>query len=250
MGDQFTNGIDVGDVVSTYHKGYWRVTKIERRYITEDLRRFKVYEDKKLGEEYSAMLHYELVADANFNPPKKKAKTDKCDAAHCHKITEETLQVLVNDQLEYLNKLTIFAAREVKVYPKIGLLRLQVETACKAMATWIRTAKRPPTSADVDHSALLRRLLEGKPLLPKAPPLRMSYPWYELGEGQKCELRKDDVYDNLHGEPNSVVVCQSTAWEWHDKGKQVLRHVPTQELYQLTTEGTKSYIEKVKNGSA
>lgn len=36
--------------------------------------------------------------------------------------------------------------------------------------------------ADVDHSALLHRLLSGKPPLPTPPPRRYSYPDYESGE--------------------------------------------------------------------
>jgi hypothetical protein len=34
----------------------------------------------------------------------------------------------------------------------------------------------------IDHSALLRRLLAGKPLLAAPPPLSFGQPWYELGE--------------------------------------------------------------------
>lgn len=35
---------------------------------------------------------------------------------------------------------------------------------------------------EIDHSALLRRLMEGKDALPDAPPLSFSYPWYKLVE--------------------------------------------------------------------
>lgn len=38
-------------------------------------------------------------------------------------------------------------------------------------------------AADVDHSALLIRLLEGKDPLPEPPPLRHAYPDYEAVEG-------------------------------------------------------------------
>ena len=36
---------------------------------------------------------------------------------------------------------------------------------------------------DIDHSALLRRLLDGKQPLPHPPPLKHSYPDYEAVEG-------------------------------------------------------------------
>lgn len=39
------------------------------------------------------------------------------------------------------------------------------------------------TSADVDHSALLNRLLDGKEPLPEPPPLMNSYPDYNAVEG-------------------------------------------------------------------
>jgi hypothetical protein len=37
-----------------------------------------------------------------------------------------------------------------------------------------------PTDADIDHSALLRRLLNGEKIYKIPPPNRYSYPWYEL----------------------------------------------------------------------
>ncbi|HLG26328.1 MAG TPA: hypothetical protein VI423_00920, partial [Paenisporosarcina sp.] len=35
---------------------------------------------------------------------------------------------------------------------------------------------------NIDHSVLLRRMLEGKPPLPKAPPRTFSYPNYQMIE--------------------------------------------------------------------
>ena len=37
-------------------------------------------------------------------------------------------------------------------------------------------------AVQMDHSALLRRLMEGKLALPDAPPLSFSNPWYDLAE--------------------------------------------------------------------
>ena len=51
-------------------------------------------------------------------------------------------------------------------------------------------------SVDLDHSALLRRLLEGKPPLPVPPPSSYGYPWYEL-------------VDNGFAEPTDVRVRSS-----------------------------------------
>jgi hypothetical protein len=41
-----------------------------------------------------------------------------------------------------------------------------------------RRTLRETTAADVDHSALLRRLLAGKEPLPEPPPLKNGYPDY------------------------------------------------------------------------
>lgn len=44
---------------------------------------------------------------------------------------------------------------------------------------------------DAAHSALLSRLLEGKPPLPQPPPRAFSYPWYKLiddGKDENCEV--------------------------------------------------------------
>jgi len=60
-----------------------------------------------------------------------------------------------------------------------------------AVETWMRLTiegGRTVGPCCASHSALLRRLLSGKPPLDKPPPRACSYPWYELGEGAKCSL--------------------------------------------------------------
>jgi hypothetical protein len=65
-------------------------------------------------------------------------------------------------------------------------LALEQERTLQAVAEWLEVLAESnygmPTSSDVDHSALLHRLLEGKDPLPDPPPRSMSYPWYELIE--------------------------------------------------------------------
>src|SRR5688500_14473153 len=60
----------------------------------------------------------------------------------------------------------------------------------KAVVLWlgVRAAADPRYDAewlrqlfpDAFHSALLWRLLDGRPVLPKPPPVAFSYPWYDL----------------------------------------------------------------------
>lgn len=61
-----------------------------------------------------------------------------------------------------------------------------------AVIKWIETKKEwetdeLPGDADIDHSALLHRLLvEKKDLLSHPPPRNYSYPWYEIVDDYFC----------------------------------------------------------------
>ena len=84
--------LQVGDVITAYHKGYWRVVEIQRRFLTKDDLRFSAYKDCKVGDEYSPLIRYELVMDTKGNKPKGKAKTNVCDARYCSKLTREWVE--------------------------------------------------------------------------------------------------------------------------------------------------------------
>jgi len=51
------------------------------------------------------------------------------------------------------------------------------------------------SAADIDHSSLLRRLLEGKPIYKKAPPRAFSYPWYELLDTGTAEFADISLWE-------------------------------------------------------
>lgn len=79
---------------------------------------------------------------------------------------------------------------------------------------WIKTAREAygndvwlPHAADIDHSALLQRLMSGKAPLPFAPPRAFSYPWYDLYDKPTEDHVAVDVHVNLAG---TVVINQST----------------------------------------
>lgn len=123
----------------------------------------------------------------------------------------------------------------------IGLTDSQANFAIKQICRWMNTCedneRHVASSADVSHSSLLYRLLKGLPLLEKAPPKRFSYPCYELAEGKEVaisEVRENSGarwadFDNI-----VVVVDQGAEYMWHDKDRQILQHVPTGDLYQLS----------------
>lgn len=94
--------------------------------------------------------------------------------------------------------------------------------------------RREQLWADIDHSALLLRLLSGKKLLPKPPPRAFSYPWYALGEGSRChymELHEPKIYNG-----SSVSINQDGGYSWKDKDAGVLVYNRTGELFQVNLE--------------
>jgi hypothetical protein len=108
-------------------------------------------------------------------------------------------------------------------------VELDVDEVIRAIAVWIRAWNarfgRDPGAEDVLHSALLPRLLSGKPLMEKAPPLRFSRPDYELAEGEEVEI--SEVYD----EGDHVVIDRCP--HWRRTGDDELMHIPTATVYRI-----------------
>lgn len=84
--------LQVGDIVTTYHKGYWRVTKITRRFLTQGDFDHQIQGYQKAGDEKSPLIEYELVADSDGNRPKGKPRTNRCDAGYCARLTREWIE--------------------------------------------------------------------------------------------------------------------------------------------------------------
>jgi hypothetical protein len=100
----------------------------------------------------------------------------------------------------------------------------QIEFACDKFRIWVETCQkyeRGTSPVDIDHSALLRRLLAGKPLLENPPPLRFAYPAWEMVEQDEVEIH--EIF-NSHHAPDKVVVDQSLAYEWEEPWK-ILKHI-------------------------
>lgn len=109
-----------------------------------------------------------------------------------------------------------------------SLTREQCEFACKMMCVWMNTCddnNRGTSSADVDHSALLRRLLMGGKLHENPPPKRMSYPCWAMVEDDEIEISNLHEYDlEIEGTEGTVVVDQHREYEWVDKEKKIIKH--------------------------
>lgn len=102
-------------------------------------------------------------------------------------------------------------------------MKISVKAAIDAMSEWVRIRtshgyRAELTPAEVDHSALLRRLLSGKPPLPEPPPRSFSYPWYELIETGEDTCFVEIITEHValwnHGSPEDPVIIVNQNPEW------------------------------------
>jgi hypothetical protein len=78
----------VGDLITAYHKGFWKLTKIQRRFYTaRDIDYYRSCEGKKEGDEYNPLFFYEWVLNGKFNKP-PRPREECCDVAFCKKVDD------------------------------------------------------------------------------------------------------------------------------------------------------------------
>jgi hypothetical protein len=94
----------VGDIITTYHKGYWRLTEIERRFMQKGDLTLTIHKGAKAGDEYSPLLHYEQVITEDFKSTKGKRK-NCCDASLCKKVTPKYIAEMKAKYTEGCDKL-------------------------------------------------------------------------------------------------------------------------------------------------
>jgi hypothetical protein len=87
-----------------------------------------------------------------------------------------------------------------------------------AFKLWVQTAREEGYEPikmwgnfenEVDHSALLNRLLLGNDPLEQAPPKAFSYPWYELHETEYAENCEVWVPQGEYWKSDDIVINQS-----------------------------------------
>ena len=92
--------LKIGDLVTAYDAGIWRVIEIKKRvYETETDIPSLLKDTKKVGEEYNSLVFYEKVCDYKGNQPKKQI-IKYCDSFYCRPAEEH-----VKQQEEILDKL-------------------------------------------------------------------------------------------------------------------------------------------------
>ena len=70
----------VGDLITTYHEGYWKLISIELRFDPVD----------NLGNTMNPLFNYDKVADLNF---KKSSGSNLCDYSYCKKVDESFVEL-------------------------------------------------------------------------------------------------------------------------------------------------------------
>jgi len=109
-----------------------------------------------------------------------------------------------------------------------------------AVKRWLAIRGKPGDSqiaADIDHSALLKRLLAGQEPLPQPPPRALSSPWYDLietGHGTAMDVVE---YTTT---PGMLSVNQSGQWKIVEKradGSYVARCTTNNHVFTITLVG-------------
>lgn len=83
--EKWDETIVVGDLVLAYHKGIHQVIEIERRFLNASDLTYGSYKGKKVGDEYTPLLHYKKIATPDFKRCKTQTE-NSCDAYYCKKI--------------------------------------------------------------------------------------------------------------------------------------------------------------------
>lgn len=97
------NGIKVGDLVTTYHKGYWVVEKIEKRFHDKP----STYQPNwPIGAPLPSLIHYRKVAEADGTPKLKSTRRNSCCATYCKAFSiKEIRRQYATEQLHALNRM-------------------------------------------------------------------------------------------------------------------------------------------------
>ena len=94
--------LKVGDLITTYNKGFFILDSIEKRYVTKDMQRYTPYEGIDIGDEIVPLFHYTQRYTADGDP--RKGKSNSCDASFCNLAYNE-LELVIRDKEKVISKL-------------------------------------------------------------------------------------------------------------------------------------------------
>lgn len=95
-----------------------------------------------------------------------------------------------------------------------------------------------PTFADVQHSALLARLLSGKPVYVKAPPKMNSYPCYDLADGESVLISNKGYVNGIEWKEINEQDERYQHIPLIDTPYKLYLHIPTDDIYMMFEEET------------
>ena len=176
---------------------------------------------------------YVVEIDVNWIYPEDD-RSEPCMTAESVKLLKEVEDRANADDIYWLTK------NKFIVYKNINapLTPMQVTDARNAVHKWITTCKengRNYEPVDVDHSALLQRLLGGGTLHENPPPLRFSYPAWSMVEDEIIPIH--EMYECHHNSfPGKISVDQHPEYVWEDKEKKIIKHERLGILYQYYEE--------------
>lgn len=77
-----------GDLITTYFKGFYRLKRIERRYLTQyEVDTYSTHKGKKAGDQYSPLFYF-IQEYTDDGKPVKTAKEKACDAVFCKLVSD------------------------------------------------------------------------------------------------------------------------------------------------------------------
>ena len=93
-----------GDIITTYYKGFFRLTRIVKRFYTSDrdIPSF-MHGTVAIGDEYTPLFYFEKFADANGVPVKKPGKENCCDASYCQPAGQAVAKEIAEHQRSIIN---------------------------------------------------------------------------------------------------------------------------------------------------
>lgn len=103
--------LKVGDLVfSRYHKGefLFKITSIDRRFLTKDDLKYSSYKNGKVGDEYNPTMKIEAVANLSITtPPDKKLRKNvkSLDAAWIIKVDPKNIEAHIKKLNDLLSEM-------------------------------------------------------------------------------------------------------------------------------------------------
>ena len=115
---KFDKDLKVGNFITGYRKGYFKVLGIERRFYGERDAAHAAEMGSKVGDEYNALIRVIQVADGR-GVTKNYKKTDACDVSYCRLISPETIKQIYEEEIKdakdkYTSTLQLLATLQIK----------------------------------------------------------------------------------------------------------------------------------------